>query len=128
MEGNTVAVAVEDVVTVILPILWLLFLLVMGLNLMLAPTLPCPRLVYREEAFYCEIMYIISISIRFYSRERCLHRNGGSSIDSLAIFSDESLVLVPWYMYALHSPPIHISISNRSYCHSTVVVGVSSLR
>ena len=23
--------------------------------------LPCPRLVYREEAFYCEIMYIISI-------------------------------------------------------------------
>ena len=57
--------------------------------------MPCPRLVYREEAFYCEIMYIISISIRFYSRERCLHRNGGSSIDSLAIFSDESLVLVP---------------------------------
>ena len=26
------------------------------------PVLPCPRLVYREEAFYCEIMYIISIS------------------------------------------------------------------
>ena len=35
IEGNTVAV--EDVI-VILPILWLLFLLLVGLNLMLTPT------------------------------------------------------------------------------------------
>ena len=35
----------------------------------LVTIVPCPRLVYREEAFYCEIMYIISISIGFYSRE-----------------------------------------------------------